>query len=502
VGGRSKVNGLCLEDAMQIQLFFEHHGLRENPFTQEDAKEDLVFLRDCIDHAFHPLWGRIHGNPEEPSAAVLLGERGSGKTALRYQIVEHLKRFNAAHPDRRVLVLAYDDFNPFLDEFRARGGELAAWGLNDHMDAILSLATTRLVDLVLNEDQAPGPSARERVPGLGTPARRDLLMLAVAYDRSGRSGRTERCRRLAQALRYPGLMRRLSCKKETAQGVLLTVALGLAWWFLGLPDVAGWLLLAGVGVAWLPFLRRRLWARALANRIRQGVRVVRQDTAELRRLLLRFPKQDLEGEPLGCLDDADARYRLLTKLIEVGDQLGFGGVVVVVDRVDEPHPVKGDAEKMFQLMRAIFDLKFLKHARLGVKLLLPAELYRPMQQQLNESVARLDKMNFIRSLEWTGPSLYDLINARLRACSAAEGQRPSLRGLLDEAVGDAEVIGCLERLAIPRLAFKLMHGLIAKHCLSHTDDRPVWKVSRDTFVECRTEFLRNAQDFERGLALA
>jgi hypothetical protein len=68
---------------MRTQGFFEHHRIKENPFVQEDAREDLVFQRGCIDHTFHPLWDKIYGHPEAPSPAVVFGERGSGKTALR-----------------------------------------------------------------------------------------------------------------------------------------------------------------------------------------------------------------------------------------------------------------------------------------------------------------------------------------------------------------------------------------------------------------------------------
>ncbi len=161
--------------------------------------------------------------------------------------------------------------------------------------------------------------------------------------------------------------------------------------------------------------------------------------------------------------------------------------------------MKGDVDKMFQLMRSIFDLKFLKHPRLGIKLLLPAELHRPIQKQLDVKVARLDKQNFIRSLEWSGASLHDLVNARLQACAGSSDKKPSLRSLVDETVGDADLMSCLEKLKIPRHAFKFMDRMIAKHCQSHTDESPAWKISRDTFVESRTDFLRAVEDYDRGL---
>ena len=67
---------------------------------------------------------------------------------MRLQLARHLEHYNQRHPGKRLFVIQYDDFNPFLDRFRDRLGSrnrkadrvLAQWKLWDHMDAILSLA--------------------------------------------------------------------------------------------------------------------------------------------------------------------------------------------------------------------------------------------------------------------------------------------------------------------------------------------------------------------------
>src|SRR5882724_11070183 len=132
--------------SMKVQQLLAHHGIKENPFGQEDAQSDQVFKRRCLEGTYHPAWDKIYGSPEEPSTAVVFGEKGSGKTALKLQIVEHLKQFNQSHPDQRVFVVEYDDLNPFLDCFRERVGgrrrperALKNWRLWDHMDGILTL---------------------------------------------------------------------------------------------------------------------------------------------------------------------------------------------------------------------------------------------------------------------------------------------------------------------------------------------------------------------------
>ena len=157
---------------MRIRQFLEHHGIAENPFADEDAQTDLIFKGYCITSTYHPTWDKIYGNPAEPATAVVFGEKGSGKTALRLQITRHLADHNADHPEARVFVIQYDDFNPFLDRSRERfSGRrrradrvLGQWKLWDHADAILSLAVTQMVDRILEVRQASHPAAVDTQP--------------------------------------------------------------------------------------------------------------------------------------------------------------------------------------------------------------------------------------------------------------------------------------------------------------------------------------------------
>ena len=73
---------------MKVQQFFEHHGLNQNPYSQEDAQTDPLFQKLGADGTFHPSWDKIYGDPATPSTAVVFGEKGSGKTALRLQIIK------------------------------------------------------------------------------------------------------------------------------------------------------------------------------------------------------------------------------------------------------------------------------------------------------------------------------------------------------------------------------------------------------------------------------
>ena len=197
---------------MNIQTFLEHHGIVRNPFAEEDAQTDQVFKEHCISSAYHPIWDKVYGDPVEPSTAMIFGPKGSGKTAIRLQIDRHLQQYNKDNPDKRVFIIRYDDFNPFLDHFCERMNRrtirkpekvLDAWKLWDHMDAIMCLGVTQLVDEVLSSGKAAGSSVdRTKLKKLDRTASRDLLLLAASYDQSTESSFAQRWKSLRKKLRY------------------------------------------------------------------------------------------------------------------------------------------------------------------------------------------------------------------------------------------------------------------------------------------------------------
>ena len=204
---------------MKIRQFLEHHGIARNPFAEEDAQTDPVFKDHCIDSTYHPTWDKIYGDPREPSTSIVFGEKGAGKTAIRLQIARHLQQHNRQNPEQRLFVIHYDDFNPFLDRFREKlSGRrrrradrvLKEWKLWDHMDAILSLGVTGLVDRMLDIKQ-PNSSVDcdlgpEAIGELDRHQSRDLLLLAGCYDQSIATTFKDRWQRLRKRLRFGTLL--------------------------------------------------------------------------------------------------------------------------------------------------------------------------------------------------------------------------------------------------------------------------------------------------------
>ena len=464
---------------MKISQFLEHHSIAGNPFAEEDAQTDPVFKEHCIASAYHPVWDKIYGNPAEPATSIVFGEKGSGKTALRLQIARHLAEYNRSHPQKRVYVVEYDDFNPFLDRFQDKLGPrrrrvdkmLAQWRLWDHMDAILTLGVTRLVDEIL--------SGRESIRSadwlLDRHQARDLLLLAACYDQSLAETRKGRWHRLRRRLRFHTLW----AQRDLALGlgitaIIIALIVGLGKWsWLSYP----WVYLFALA-GWAPRLWRTWkWFWQARGIVRQ-VRVGNLHLNSLRQVLMNFLPAEINGQPLPNKQRTDDRYELLIKLQGILKALGYSGIVVLVDRVDEPHLINGSAEPMRALLWPMLDNKLLKHPGMGFKLLLPVELSRFIEREHQDFFqrSRLDKQNMIPSLEWTGEALFDLANARVRAC-AKPGEKPSLAELFDPAVSEQRLIEAFRSLRVPRHLFKFMHRLLVAHCNAHTDESPVWQIS-------------------------
>jgi hypothetical protein len=495
---------------MRVQQLLEHHGIAVNPFAEEDAQSDPVFKERCRDATYHPVWDKVYGEPSDPATSIVFGEKGSGKTAMRMQIAGRIAAHNASQRNGRVFVIEYDDFNPLLDHFADRlsarkqrdpARVLAEWKLWDHMDAILSLGVTSLVDRLLEVPLPSGPAANQinldRLKSFDRQQKRDLLLLAACYDNSLAESSWSRWRRLRRKLRF------------------------FTWWN-GWDQWLGWLVLAAVAatimyfqqwpwlqtawpyviaaLGWVPLAARWLKWHFAARRIARNVRVLKPAVSSLRRTLMRVAPRDIDGQPLPVSQRTDDRYELLSKFQDVLKSLGSGGVLVLVDRVDEPHLITGSVERMRSLVWSMLDNKFLKQPGFGLKLLLPAELVAYLEKEDRDFYqrARLDKQNMIPSLEWSGESLYDLANARIRSCGV-DGQQPRLRDLLDDSISDQRLVEAFRTLRVPRHLFKFLYRLLVAHCHAHTDDKPVWQVPPETFEATLAVYRRDQDAADRGL---
>jgi hypothetical protein len=496
---------------MKIRDFLEHHGIAGNPFAEEDAQNDTVFKRTCLETTFHPSWDKIFGDSADPSTAIVFGEKGAGKTALKLQMVRQIERENdssagaagggATPPAGCTLVVLYDDFNPFLDRFVSRVGPgrpvdkvLGLWKLWDHMDAILSLAVTQFVTSVI------GSSDRSRLP-LEPSQARDLALLAACYDQSTAESFPARFARLRRRIGYGRLIDRWPLGLGLLATVVLAAAIAIGAWRGGLGFTTWWWPWLLVAAAWLPWLVRQARGRWTAWRVVRSMRTGNRPLGQLASALASMPPVDLAGQPLPAAARSDDRYELLAKFQGILSRLGYRGMVVIVDRLDEPHLINGSADRMRQVIWPIFDNKFLKSPGLGLKLLLPAELFGFIERESEafHQRARLDKQNLVPSLEWSGETLYDIASMRVKAASV--GTPPAtLSQLFEPQVDQRRLLEGLRSLRVPRHLFKFLYRLLVAHCHAHTEEAPVHRIPLERFETVLAVYRRDQEAFDRGLA--
>ena len=508
---------------MDLKQFFSHHKLKRNPFSEEDAQTDGVFRDHCIATTHHPAWDKVLGDLGYPTTSVVFGEKGSGKTAIRMQIARSVEDYNAENKDRRVFLVPYDDFNPLLDRFevvclrdhRFRGDSssvLNHWVLEDHMDSILMLATARLVRLVLGEDSGLVASAeksdeqksvQEKLKELPSACCYDLLLLAAVYDGSTSEAAVSRFWRLMVKLPEAG-----GCYWGYLRDRILGVGVSLLSLFLTFHQIwvgefGPWTFLALAvvsAVAWIPWLVRFVRGALAGRSIQHNLRVSSRTAAIWRQLLMRFPREELQIRPLPTKASSDDRYALLEKLQAILRQLGFASVIVVMDRIDEPHLINGSNSAMKKLIWPLLDNKLLKYEGIGFKLLLPQELIEYIDQETPEFYqrSRLDKQNMIRDFSWTAESLLSMANTRLRIC-AEKGASPSLQEMLSKDITPERLLLALAAVRVPRRLYKFIYQLFVAHCNDSVDDKPEWTVSLSVFERTAHEFMLQQVAYDRGI---
>jgi len=195
---------------------------------------------------------------------------------------------------------------------------------------------------------------------------------------------------------------------------------------------------------------------------------------------------------------------LLARLIDVLERFGFGSVVVLVDRVDEPVLVAGDHGRMRALIWPLLNNKFLQQDRVAIKLLLPIELRQMLMKEDATFFerARLDKQQLVERLSWSGALLYDLCTRRLRACQKPGAAPVSLRDLFAEDVTEQDLIDALDQMHQPRDAFKFIYQILLDHCAGTSEDRPAYGIARLTLDHVRKSQAQRVQDLSRGLGPA
>lgn len=533
---------------MNLSQFFEHWAIVENPFRGEEARTDTIFARMGIaggggaaggggtmggedsspgrvrlvrpaTPATHAEFEKILGEPDRPSTSIVFGEKGSGKTAIRLQIADRIARHNEDNPERRVLLIPYDDLNTHLDHYaRVTGADkkkddpFGGMRLVDHLDAIVSIGTGRIVNAMLTGSDRPPPAmiedAGRRARKLPLSVRRELLLLQALYDTGDTTG--ARTAALKRILRLSGTGPKALIATGVWVGWVPAVAL-FVWgqFFSGLGEATRTGLLIGAGVllaAWLGLLLKvtlidRMVDRHVAQRVAKQLRMVPRTAGALTASLGKLDRSIAPTDALPVSGSEEVRYALLARLQRVAGAFGFPTVLVLMDRVDEPTLVRGDPQRMRSIVWPMLSHKFLQHDGLAIKMLLPIELRHALFKESSAffQEARLDKQNLVERLSWTGAMLYDLCNARLATCRPVSAETISLADLFAEDVERQDLVDALDHMQQPRDAFKFLYRCITEHCASVTGEEGAWRIPRHVLETVRKAETERVMGLQRGI---
>ncbi len=541
---------------MNLTQFLDHWKIVENPFRGEEARQDPVFLRleaasqsgaagnaKAADLPAAPAPGvtahsdfeKIAGDFAQPSTAMVFGEKGSGKTAIRLQLADRLAAYNAQHPTERCLWISYDDLNPILARFCDRAKvekkpniteTLGKLRLVDHIDAMLTLAVPALVDAFLKENTvrtavppvviALPDEPRKLIKKMDKQLRLDFLALQVAYDRPDiATGAEIRTRRFRRALRIVPPIGSLVWQILALLGWIPAAAVAYYSWTHGKlnldptqimhSDSILWTIAGLLAIYLLVLFKNSVWDRlryiTLGHRLRKQIRVsVRSDSSYGRSLRV-IPQRLVDSSILPMTNSDEPRYAMLERLRRVLKHLNYASAVVVLDRVDEPTLIAGDPDRMKAVVWPMMHNKFLQQPGLAIKMLLPIELRHALFRESAAffQEARLDKQNLIERLSWTGSMLYDLCNARLQACRAAGAQPIALIDLFSDDVTKQDLIDALDQMHQPRDAFKMMYQCFVDHCASVTSDQAQWRIPRVMLETVKKFQVERVKQLYRGI---
>jgi len=499
---------------MFTQKWRDHWGLARDPFACEDADKDPV-LSQIDPSAVHSGFDRVFGNPEVPSPGIVFGEKGSGKSGLRLMMRRRIESHNKAHPQAKVFQVEYIDFDVQMEQLRQsiRGSNdprkaakavVDAWKLSDHLDAILALGVTRLLDCCLEGGERPADFKRKQ--------KVDLLLLSALYDSSQRRTTDEALSGLRSAL-HPRLAHAVWRKFLAIAVTILAVFAALV------PHIASWQEWGNVGqsnywygagavlalLTWGWYGIGNLLLDWDAKKTIKHVRVISQDASPLASILKGLSPKEREEYLLPSGTDDASRFDLLSRFLGVLAGFGYGGCYVMVDRVDEPSLLSGNEEHMKRFVQKLLDIKLLQYRDLALKLFLPIEMETLYRNANSEELKRmrLDKSNLIGELKWTGQELYEVANQRLLASLAPGSSVKELRDLFDEDLEFAHIKETLSTLATPRYAFGFLSAVFSEHVRDLPNELATeasdWQVPRAHFDVQRAAWIDRTGVLRRSL---
>lgn len=496
---------------MFTQKWKDHWGLIDDPFACEDADKDML-LSEIETSAVHSSFDRMFGNPAMPSPAIVFGEKGSGKSALRLIMRRRIQEYNEQNPDHKIFNVEYIEFNNFIEYFRrsiraskddrqAAHAVVENWTIADHLDAMLSLGVTKFIDTLLeSKSQARNLSKKQKV---------DLYLLTALYYHSEKQNTIDALNSLKKHIGY---FQTGPNWRAFFAGLLTLVGLGLgASSFipqLGLENftkitMGGGLVIIAAAWSWIAW---REWSfQDMASAAASNIRLFPRNVTNIANIIKRLNRKERKEFVIPMNSDESSRFQILKRFMGLLKDFGYKGMYFLVDRIDEPSLLSNNNTDMREFIEKMLDIKLLQYEDLGLKLFLPIEMDEIHRNASPERLKkmRLDKSNLIPELKWNGMELYEIANQRLQASKSEEAVEAQLRDMFEENFDFDHLLETLSELGTPRHAFSFLSSVFSEYIRTLPNDLPdndaKWRVPRNHFDVVKAQWIDKSGVLRRVL---
>lgn len=404
---------------MEIKEWLQVWQFEHNPFVIFDADRDPYLQSAMVENT---SLRSVLLHIEKPSPYVIFAIRGAGKSSMRIDTERYLQNYQ-----EQVLTVSYVEFNELLAEtsrvrklpldyspnksvlarvfMRHREETLARDNritLDDHLDYILRLGIEELYQAMFRMEKEEMLRDNQEI------AEKFILLMALYFESNDLSSKVSALRKVLE----------IAGTKKTAN-----------------------------------FFAKKQ-SKLLAGEIYRYIRGVPISLEGTFKIIQEIGPGLFEFH--GIPRTTENRFTLLKSFMELVRYFGLSGVYLLVDRVDEPTSIKGDPEKMRELVTPILDDQLFQIDHLGIILFLPYELHDLKKYY------RSDRIKTISSINWSPDNMIRLIEKRMNV-ARRPGSPPLNLADLFEDNGESKAQFIVRQLT-PRNAFRLLSIIIEEHC--------------------------------------
>lgn len=404
---------------MEIKEWLQVWQFEHNPFVIFDADRDPYLQTAMVENT---SLRSVLLHIEKPSPYVIFAIRGAGKSSMRIDTERYLSQYR-----EQVLTISYSEFNELLAEvsrvrklpieYAANKSAMARMfkrhkeetltresriTLDDHLDYILKLGIEKLYDAICEAQKEEMLRDNREI------AEKFILLMALYFAPNDLSSKVAALRRILD--------------------------------------------IAGNKKASNFFAKKQ--SKLLAGEIFRNIRGVPISLEGTVKIIQEIGPGLFEFH--GIPRTTENRFTLLKSFMDLVQYFGLSGAYLLVDRVDEPTSIKGDPEKMRELVTPILDDQLFQIDHLGIILFLPYELHDLKKYY------RSDRIKTISSINWSPDNMIRLIEKRMNV-ARRPGSPPIQLSDLFEENGESKAQFIVRQLT-PRNAFRLLSIIIEEHC--------------------------------------